>query len=555
MSQSTKIKVIVFMIIFTIICGVATYFAVEYVNEKKQIENNNEQNEQENVSQKQEPLPLDKPENLKPDNSYLGVVLGDRYFENNIKVNTINDKKENLEYKYYEITGLKDKIVEEKINKEIKEAAMQEVEKALKENSRYYYFSIYINANFNNVLSISIEDTYLNYDLSTGEKIKFTELFTNNSEGKVWKLVKENLKRNWLQNQYYETGEYDRENEKVIFDQSGMDEYLLRMYNYYMKNKENLTFYVGNDYITVKINEDYVYIYMEDMYENIAVYNKYLTEESVFENGNLPKEKYCMMTYYENEYGLTYLNEYNDNLFIHTRIDAYNDRLGIILDYYKDNFNKMIDSLKAQADNNKNEAKYVFGIGEATVCNSQWSIARKYTNLSYLYYKEYEYTMSKDEYINNFRDDMFISNIRHPYRGTVNEYNEDKVSYKKNVYVKYNYVDKQYGEIKELKLNEVFVPEYDYISVIKERIKRELNDCMVEGSYYLEEYGKEVFDTALLELEQKTQVDYIMKIGIIELEYNLLYNTITGFFEGEEYYEGYSRTIYISDVLDFNYLK
>ena len=80
MSQSTKIKVIVFMIIFTIICGVATYFAVEYVNEKKQIENNNEQNEQENVSQKQEPLPLDKPENLKLDNSYLVVVLGDMYF-------------------------------------------------------------------------------------------------------------------------------------------------------------------------------------------------------------------------------------------------------------------------------------------------------------------------------------------------------------------------------------------------------------------------------------------------------------------------------------------
>ena len=100
--------------------------------------------------------------------------------------------------------------------------------------------------------------------------------------------------------------------------------------------------------------------------------------------------------YYENEYGLTYLNEYNDNLFIHTRIDSYNDRLGIILDYYKENVNNRIDSLKKEADNNKNEAKYVFGIGEATVCNSEWFIATKYTNLSYLYYKEYEYTMDKD---------------------------------------------------------------------------------------------------------------------------------------------------------------
>ena len=44
-----------------------------------------------------------------------------------------------------------------------------------------------------------------------------------------------------------------------------------------------------------------------------------------------------------------------------------------------------------------------------------------------------------------------------------------------------------------------------------------------------------------------------MKFGIIRLEYNLLYNTIIGYFEGEQNTEGYS--IYISDVLDFNYLK
>lgn len=552
MSQSTKIKVIVFMIVFALVAIFTTYFAVLYVNEKNIVENNNEQNKQEEIKE-QTPLQVDKQESSLPDNSHLGVVLGERYFENNIQINTINDKKENLDYKYYEITGLKDKAIEEKINKEIKDVAMQEVDEALEENSRYYYFSAYINANFNNVLSISIEDTYLNYDLSTGKKIKFMDLFTNNSEGVVWNLIKENLKQYWLEEQYYQTGEYDEENSKVIFDQSGMDEYLLKMHNYYMKNKEDLMFYVGNGYITVRINDDYAYINMEDMYENIAVYKKYLTDESIFENGNLPKEKYCMMPYYENEYGLTYLNEYNDNLFIHTRIDAYNDRLGIILDYYKENFNKMINSLKAQADNNKNEAKYVFGIGEATACNSEWLIARKYTNLAYLYYKEYEYTMSKDEYINNFRDDIFISNIRNPYRGTVNEYNKDKVSYKKNVYAKYNYIDKQYGEIKELKLNEVFVPEYDYISVMKEKIKRELNDYMTEGSYYLETYGQEVFDTALLELEQKTQVDYIMEIGTIDIEYNLLYNTIIGYFEGEENYEGYS--IYISDVLDFGYLK
>lgn len=552
MSQLTKIKVIIFMIVFTIISGVATYFAVEYVNEKKVIDNNNEQNEQEDNRQEEIPLQVDKQESSLPDNSYLGLVLGERYFENNIQINTINAKKENLEYKYYEITGLKDKLIEEKINSEIKEVAIQEVERELKENSKYYYFSIYINANFNNVLSISIDDIYLNYDLSTGEKIKFTELFTNNSEGTVWKLVKENLKRNWLQNQYYETGEYDRENNKVIFDQSGMDEYLLKMYNYYMKNKENLMFYIGNGYIVVNIDKDWVNISMEDMYKNIAVYKKYLTEESIFEKGNLPKEKFCMISYVGEDEELFYLDEYNGNLFVNANIDIYKNDLGIILEYYKGKFDSRIQNLKDEADNNKDMAKYVFGVGNVSLCYDK-NLKSRYNNLLRYTYSEHEYTMDKDEYINNFRDKMFMRNLVNPYNPIMIEYNKDKVSYKNTTYEEYNYVDKQYGEIKKLELNEVFVPEYDYLSIIKEKIKQQLNDYMVAGSYYLEEYGKEVLETAILELEKANQMEYSMKFGIIRLEYNLLYNTIIGYFEGEQNTEGYS--IYISDVLDFNYLK
>ena len=148
---------------------------------------------------------------------------------------------------------------------------------------------------------------------------------------------------------------------------------------------------------------------------------------------------------------------------------------------------------------------------------------------------------------------MFMRNLVNPYNPIMIEYNKDKVSYKNTTYEEYNYVDKQYGEIKKLKLNEVFVPEYDYLSIIKEKIKQQLNDYMVAGSYYLEEYGKEVLETAILELEKANQMEYSMKFGIIRLEYNLLYNTIIGYFEGEQNTEGYS--IYISDVLDFNYLK
>ena len=553
MSQLTKIKVIAFMIIFTIICADVTYLTVQYVNNKKEIyDNNQEQSNKEDENRNEIPLPIGKQESSLPDNSYLGIVLGERYFENNIQINKVKAKEENLDYEYYEIAGLKDRVIQEKINKEIKDIAMQEVERVLKTNDKRYYFYTNINANFNNVLSLTIDEQDLNYDLSTGEKIKFTDLFTNNSEGIVWNFMKNTLKDTWLEMQYYQTGEYDEENNKIVFDQSGMDEYLLKMYNYYMANKENLEFRVGTAYIVVNIDEDVAYISMQNMYKNIAVYKKYLTEESIFEKGNLPKEKFCMISYVGEDEELFYLDEYNGNLFVNANIDIYKNDLGIILEYYKGKFDSRIQNLKDEADNNKDMAKYVFGVGNVSLCYDK-NLKSRYNNLLRYTYSEHEYTMDKDEYINNFRDKMFMRNLVNPYNPIMIEYNKDKVSYKNTTYEEYNYVDKQYGEIKKLKLNEVFVPEYDYVSIMKEKIKQQLNDYMVAGSYYLEEYGKEVLETAILELEKANQMEYSMKFGIIRLEYNLLYNTIIGYFEGEQNTEGYS--IYISDVLDFNYLK
>ncbi len=114
---------------------------------------------------------------------------------------TITEKTiwESSDYDYNEITyvqisGLKDKDIENSINEEIENLALD----YYKQYSSYEYCDFYasVSANFSNVLSIHIyenvatDDSYdyyttgLNYDLTTGEKIELKDLFTSFSDGR-----------------------------------------------------------------------------------------------------------------------------------------------------------------------------------------------------------------------------------------------------------------------------------------------------------------------------------------------------------------------------------
>ena len=70
------------------------------------------------------------------------------------------------------IHGLKDKIVEEKVNAILKELHALESEDD---------YGCFVNFNVSNVLSITCDDEARNIDLTTGEEIKFEELFNQDT--------------------------------------------------------------------------------------------------------------------------------------------------------------------------------------------------------------------------------------------------------------------------------------------------------------------------------------------------------------------------------------
>ncbi len=537
MSQSTKIKVIIFMITFVLICATGTYFSIKYVNDKKDISNSN------NIVQ--ETLPIDKYNSDLPDNSYFGITLGDKYVKNNIELKEIS-YTDYVKVEYYQISGLKDKQIEEKINKEIKNAIEQKVQES-KKNKNKYDINTSIHANYSNVISMCIYDNgdniYLNYDLTTGNKLEIKDLFINNCDDVVIKKIKQQAMRNWVEKQYYETGNYNEQTDTYTYDLSGMEQYLLDIVNEYTQNSENIKFSFTQDSISVYLNDTYIWINMEEIYEYISIFKKYVTQDSIFENGNMEEENYCLMNR-SNINGSLYFGQYNDNLFLNVIFYAYND--SIIKDNYINYIKNKVDLLKENSNEQPDIAKYLcFNMDIYQVGKYQ----EKYMGLSRVIWREYEYTMPKQEYVTSFKKEMLRLNMLDSYLPIVKEYNKENVSCNiidKNMYV---YINKKYGEIIELSLKDVFIEEYDYTKVIKEKLKNSINEKL--NNEYIaneakEKHGQDIFEKMFVDLEKIDKVDFTFELAGISFKYEIEYNSLT------------SDTIpyiYISNVLDMKKMK
>lgn len=111
------------------------------------------------------------------------------YKQGKVKVDGKNEDKINVGY--IQISGLKDKSIENKINKEIKDEALKIPE--LKSNQQYRA-AVSIFGNFNNILSVIIykdisntktyemeksTEIYLTYNLCTGEKLNYDDVLTS----------------------------------------------------------------------------------------------------------------------------------------------------------------------------------------------------------------------------------------------------------------------------------------------------------------------------------------------------------------------------------------
>jgi len=367
MKSSTKI--ILFLIIFTIICIAVTLFAIKYTNQSKA------------TSSPSNPVQIT--------DDGLGIKsLTEQYDENNLKIIEVSDKKGNrtpkyewdtninkLNIDYIKIDGLKNEEIENKINKEIMVLVYSLYNDSELNNPEIDYMQIYTTceANFGNTLSICINKSIfyvdnaaefnstnysLNYDLTTGNHLKFADLFTNAS---LKNVLIQSIYDNVIANHTF----FSEEEEWIIdmskADLSTVEEETYSILKKLMNNLDNIEFYYTPSYIY--INDYELSISMSKIYSNIAIYNRFKTDESIFD-GTYEGNKNMFVFSRRYSYVNTQYSRYED-IYDNLRVEAlvemdknllYNSLAKEKLDELINQIENEISKIKKEAKNNPKKA-------------------------------------------------------------------------------------------------------------------------------------------------------------------------------------------------------
>lgn len=255
------------------------------------------------------------------------IDLHGTYSQNDLKVTEVPTKIDGLnkEVDVIQISGLKNKKIENQINNEILSTLKDFVAKDPKGIDNYYYTSL--EANFANVLSVKIshyadsEDggfghyIGLNYNLTNGEKIKFADLFKKNED--LAPIVRQIIyKASLLYNHehldaiegdpgfaddaYYDADKkawyatYTWYDEKTQTHKEEKREYVLAIdetdiekYTKKYLNSENPEFFFSPSTLSILYNNEEFTIYMAEIADKVVIYDKYLTENSIFEKDDI----------------------------------------------------------------------------------------------------------------------------------------------------------------------------------------------------------------------------------------------------------------------------
>lgn len=318
----------------------------------------------------------------------IGTKKNQKYNQNDLKIIYQDTNYEGLEYKTLRINGLKNKEIENKINKELEEIE-DEIRKKLvsasgeQENA---YLSSNVNANYSNILSVTFYgsksdsnyvpqiniEKFLNYDLTTGNKIKLEDLFLPGTDIDLY-----------AQNDIYKQKLHDSFSKKNIFFnpdywQSGELQYVLdevdeidfiKQYNKYKNSKKD--FYLTTTGIGIYYSKDGnygdVYIKYMDCLDNLVVYTKFLTKESIFERDDIGlKDLYvCSSVVDQNDQSVYLIKDLATNLRIDARINVWTSEGYNELEFFKNTLAKLKAELIEKKEEyikiaNENKDKYYF---------------------------------------------------------------------------------------------------------------------------------------------------------------------------------------------------
>lgn len=378
MFKTTKAKIL-FVTIFSFVCVVITSILILYQNIDIDGKNaGNLQNASEETNKKDVP----------------GIDLLGTYNQNDLKIEEKSAKQEKAEIRYFHISGLKNKTIENKINQEIKLAAFNCYKQEIRDLSEVINVSVNMRKTANFANTISFELTYtakkddnddgfyqgsqgLNYDLNTGEKITLDKLFTTDAP------IENILRKSAYNNLVSCTIDENLAGDLIVSDYGNIEDEILKIINLYKNGKIKEYSYTPMNIYVFYEKDKMFSISMEDYAEYIAIYNRYLSQESLFEKDNIGiKNIYTLSRRYNNVYYYTnYQNK--DNFFIDISIDFQSTEVDEFAKKIVENkiskIEKEIENVKQKVSENQNNF-YILNYYISVYTGDEWSTGQTLTN-------------------------------------------------------------------------------------------------------------------------------------------------------------------------------
>lgn len=205
-----------------------------------------------------------------------GIDLYGTYDQNDLLITEITQDYNDTEVKIPQLDGLKNAGIQNEINKDIYSRAMALVKKYPAIN----YANYYTYASFANVISISFhvgfdeppyaENIYFNYNLVDGSVLMLEDLFRKDTD--LLNIVRSAVYREMsVYGEYnYETGLHSLSEEKLY---RAVKNYMSSSDKRFAFSPSRIYFYPQNSFAEIK---------MADYANEITIYSKFLTDESIF---------------------------------------------------------------------------------------------------------------------------------------------------------------------------------------------------------------------------------------------------------------------------------
>lgn len=274
---------LIFVVIFSVVCIIITSILVMYKRIDIKYDNSEE-------TSKTEETKANESTNEK------GIDLKGKYNQNDLKIVEKRVTKERVEITYFQIDGLKDQKIQDKINKEIEIEALNgykeniDLDKVVNAS-----ISLYETANFSNILSFSSfswgkinddSDDLINvqkgftYDLNTGNLIKLEDLFTTNAP--ITEILRKSAYYGFVSNR----AEMNLSGDLQVNNYGNIEEDVADFIEQY-KNGKITDFYCTPSAIMIIYDEIYIPVSFEELADYINIYNKYLSSESLYKSNNI----------------------------------------------------------------------------------------------------------------------------------------------------------------------------------------------------------------------------------------------------------------------------